>query len=160
MDHTLHRGTLADESLAVAENRLDRDRSLHALHELELRAGRPAPGREVEWLQQTLDALSALEAMVDNQQGNSSDADSTLSDIQRDEPRLHNRVVRLRRGYRNVHQAISRLRAQLEATPPAAVDITDVRQQLDRVATELRYQRAQEADLVYEAYNVDLGTGD
>jgi hypothetical protein len=160
MDDTLCRTMPAEESLALAENRSDRERSLHALHELELRAGSPAPGREAQWLGQVLHSLDTLEEMLATQHENSADCDSMLSDIQRDQPRLHNRVVQLRRDYRDLHEAVRRLHTQLEATPPDDIHFADVRQQLDRLATEIRYQRAREADLVYEAFNVDLGTGD
>jgi len=160
MDDTLRRATLPDDSLALAENRTDRERSLHALQELELRAGSPAPGREAEWLSQVLRALDALETMLAAQHQNSADDASILSDIQRDQPRLHNRVVQLRRDYRDLHEAVGRLRTELEATPPDEIRSADVRQRLDRVATELRYQRAREADLIYEAFSIDLGAGD
>jgi hypothetical protein len=159
MDDTLRR-TASAESSALAENRSDRERSLHALHELELRAGSPAPGREAQWLGQVLRSLDALEEMLAAQHENSAERDSLLSEIQRDQPRLHNRVVQLRRDYRDLHEAVSRLHAHLEVTPPDDIHFGDVRQRLDRLATELRYQRAREADLVYEAFNVDLGAGD
>jgi hypothetical protein len=160
MDDTLRRTTLADDSVALAENRTDRERSLHALQELELRAGSPAPGREAQWLEQVLHALDTLETMLATQHQNSADDASILADIQREQPRFHNRVVQLRRDYHALHEAVSRLRTQLEAIPPDEIHSTDVRQRLDRVATELRYQRAREADLIYEAFNVDLGAGD
>ena len=160
MDDTLRRTEMPGDSVALAENRADRERSLHALQELEFRAGSPAPGREGQWLGQVLRALDALEEMLAIQHENSAEEGSILSDIQRDQPRLHNRVVQLRRDYRDLHEAVSRLHAQLESTPPDRLHFADVRQQLDRVATELRYQRAREADLIYEAFNVDLGAGD
>lgn len=160
MADTLRHTTLPDDSVALAENRTDRQRSLQALQELELRAGSPAPGREAEWLGQVLHALDALEKMLATQHQNSADDASILSDIQREQPRLHNRVVQLRRDYHDLHEAVTRFRTELEATPPDEIHCADVRQQLDRVATELRDQRAREADLIYEAFNVDLGAGD
>lgn len=160
MDDTLRCTTQPGDSLALAENRADREHSLLALHDLELRAGSPAPGREAQWLGEVLHALDALDETLARQHENSAEGDSILSDIQRDQPRLHNRVVQLRRDSRDVHEAVSRLHTQLEATPPDAIHFSDVRQQLDRVATELRYQRAREADLIYEAFNIDLGAGD
>jgi small-conductance mechanosensitive channel len=146
--------------VSLAENVTDRERSLLALQELELCAGSPAPGREVRWLEQVLDALDVLGRMLAAQQENSADDASMLSDIQRDHPRLHNRVAQLRRSYRELHEAVTRLHDELAATAPDDMQFTDVRRRLDRIATELRYQRAREADLVYEAFTVDLGAGD
>ena len=160
MDNTLRRTTLPDDSLALAENRADREHSLLALQELELRAGSPAPGRDAQWLAQVIHALDALETMLVTQYENSDDDDSILSAILRDQPRLHHRVVQLGRDYRDLHEAVSRLHTQLEASPPDKIHFAVVREQLDCLATDLRYQRAREADLVYEAFNVDLGAGD
>ena len=160
MDDTLSRTMPAEESPALEENRSDRERSLHALHELELRAGSPAPGREAQWLGQVLHSLGALEELLAVQYENSADGESMLSEIQRAQPRLHNRVVQLRRDSRDLHEAVRRLHRELEAAPLDDIHFADVRQRLDRLATELRYQRSREADLVYEAFNVDPGVGD
>lgn len=160
MDDTLRRTPLQGDSAALAENCTDRNHSLDALQELELRAGAPAPGREAEWLTHVVHALDALERMLATQHENSADDNSVLSEIQRTQPRLHNRVVQLRRDYRDLNESVTRLHTQLGATPPDEIHFADVRQRLDRVATELRYQHAREADLLYEAFNVDLGAGD
>jgi uncharacterized protein YlxW (UPF0749 family) len=160
MADTLHRSALPGDSVSLAGNRTDRERSLQALQVLELRAGSPAPGREVEWLSEVLGALDALEKMLASQRQNSADDASILSEIQRDEPRLHNRVVQLRRDYGELHEAVTRLQSRLRASRADEIHFVDVRQRLDRIATELRYQRAREADLIYEAFNVDLGAGD
>jgi hypothetical protein len=48
----------------------------------------------------------------------------------------------------------------LDESEPDEIDVADVRRTLDQLGTELRYLRAREADLVYEAYTVDLGAGD
>jgi hypothetical protein len=160
MANTVHRSNRTDDTVALADNRTDRERSLHALHDLELQAGSAAPGREHDWLQDVLRALGSLEAVLATQHENSTGSDSMLSEIQRDEPRLHNRVVQLRRDYNDLRRAVSDLRMQLAIAPPDGLDVVDVRQRLDRLATELRLLRAREADLVYEAYNVDVGAGD
>jgi len=52
------------------------------------------------------------------------------------------------------------IRVTLEESESQQLDVADVRRTLDQVATELRYLRGREADLVYEAYTVDLGAGD
>jgi hypothetical protein len=84
-----------------------------------------------------------------------------LSDIEQEEPRLRNRVMQLRQHYSVLHRRVGELRSQLtDPTAPEGVDFTDVRRRLERLAAELRYQQAREADLVYEAYTVDLGAGD
>jgi chromosome segregation ATPase len=153
-DH--HQGTEA----GIDTNRADRRRSLDALHGLEADAERPSPGRELDWLAHVGRALASLATSLDAQARNSLLANSPLSDIERDEPRLRNRVVQLRERYRNLLREVDRLRDELAALTPERTDIADLRRRVDGLAAELRYQRAREADLIYEAYNVDLGVGD
>jgi hypothetical protein len=145
----------------VATSRADRERSLDALHLLELHAGSAGPGREHEWLAGVRTALTTLERALGQQRGNATPDESLLSTIGRDQPRLQRRVRELLQRYRTIHDQVGALREQLDATDNAeTIDITDIRQKLERIASELRYQRARETDIVYEAYAVDLGEGD
>ncbi len=162
MDQTISAGTLSkSQKQAIAFNRADRRRSLDALHEVELCAAAPAPGRETDWLSRVRAALQALGDALGEQEHNSALSDSALSDIEQEEPRLRNRVIQLRRHYGDLGRRVSELRWQLEVpTAPEGIDFADTRRRLERLAAELRYQQAREADLVYEAYTVDLGAGD
>jgi hypothetical protein len=145
---------------AIATSREDRRRSLDALHQVESSAANAAPGREREWVSSVHRALEALEAALTTQTLHSAGSDSPLTDIEVQEPRLRNRVVQLRRSAEDLQQGIVELRSQLDTSGPDAIDVADVRRRLERLAGELRYQQARETDLVYEAYTVDLGTGD
>jgi chromosome segregation ATPase len=144
----------------IATNREDRRRSLDALHAVESSAANAAPGREDEWVAYVRSALGALQDALSTQALHSAGSDSPLTDIEMEEPRLRNRVIQLRRRYEDLQQRIAELHSQLDASGPDGIDIADVRRRLERLAGELRYQRAREADLVYEAYTLDLGAGD
>ena len=161
MDGTLDAHELdRSQHAAIATNREDRRRSLDALHEVESSAANAAPGREGEWVAYVRGALGVLEEALSTQALHSAGSDSPLTDIEVQEPRLRNRVVQLRRRYEDLQQRLAELRSQLDVSGPEGIDIADVRRRLERLAGELRYQRAREADLVYEAYTVDLGAGD
>jgi uncharacterized protein involved in copper resistance len=145
----------------LVASRADRERSLDALHLLELHAGSAAPGREHEWLTGLRTAITTLEHALGQQQGNTAPDESLLSTIEREQPRLQRRIRELRQRYRAIHDDVANLSEQLDATDNTdTIDVTDIRQRLERLANELRYQRARETDLVYEAYAVDLGEGD
>jgi septal ring factor EnvC (AmiA/AmiB activator) len=144
---------------AISTNRADRERSLDALHALESCAANAAPGRETDWLAPVRAALEALENALDEQEQNSAVSHSTLSDIEHEDPRLRNRVVQLRRRHRELQLRVGELLSQLDELS-TSIDFADIRRRLERLAAELRYQQAREADLVYEAYTVDLGAGD
>jgi septal ring factor EnvC (AmiA/AmiB activator) len=162
MDETISARTLdRPQRKAIATNCTDRKRSLDALHVLEFCATTAAPGRETDWLARVRAALEALDDALGEQERNSAVSDSTLSDIEQEEPRLRNRVIQLRRRHRDLHLRVRELRSQLdESTASEGIDFADIRRRLERLAAELRYQQAREADLVYEAYTVDLGAGD
>jgi len=160
MDET-HTSPRTDREANLATSRADRERSLDALHLLELHAGSAGPGREQEWLANVRRAISALELALGRQRGNAAPDESLLSTIEREQPRLQRRVRELRQRYHAIHDDVAALREQLDATDKAdTIDVTDIRQKLERLASELRYQRARETDIVYEAYAVDLGDGD
>ena len=151
----------ANEPSNVNTSRTDRERSLDALHALELHAGSAAPGREHDWLNEVHNAITTLEFALTIQEGNSAPGEGLLSAIEHDAPRLQRRVTELRQRYRAIQAGVAALGKQLNTIQPAdTIDITDIRQKLERIASELRYQRARETDLVYEAYAVDLGEGD
>jgi transposase len=161
MDNAPRAQAEQDPTSRFRESKTDRDRSLDAIHLLELHAGSAAPGREQEWLASIHGALEILRGALTEQADNSLGADSLLSTIGTEQPHMCPKIDQLRRRYQAVSQQIDELNAELRAVAePEAIDIADIRQTLDAIATELRYQRARESDLVYEAYSLDLGEGD
>jgi hypothetical protein len=142
-------------------SKADRSRSLDAILLLELHAGSAAPGRQEEWLEGIKGALETLRTALSEQADNSLGVDSLLSTIGTEQPHLCHKIDQLRRRYQVVTEQIDALNMELcSVAEPEAVDFADLRQTLDLIATELRYQRARESDLVYEAYSLDLGEGD
>ena len=70
-------------------------------------------------------------------------------------------MIQVRQHYNDLYHRVGELRSQLDnPTGSDGIDVGDIRRGLERLAVELRYQQAREADLVYEAYTVDLGAGD
>lgn len=160
MDDT-NASTTEKPQTGVDTSRADRGRSLDALHELELHAGRAAPGRELEWSSAIRDAINTLERALGVQEQHSVPGEGVLSAIERDEPRLRRRVQELRQRYRAIQEDLTVLNRQLANVDTTdMIDVADIRQKLERLANELRYQRARETDIVYEAYAVDIGEGD
>jgi hypothetical protein len=146
-----------DEPEHLTTKRVDRARSLDALQHVERRAGAAGPGREDAWLDELRTSAYELEAALARER---SDDAELFDDIERAQPRLHNRIVALRRQYHDLADGVRAIREVLDDSEPAVIDVADLRRSLDQLATELRYLRARETDLVYEAYTVDLGAGD
>jgi hypothetical protein len=145
---------------AAATSRANRDASLAALRALEDAVAAPAPGREDRWLERVVSALDQLSAALGAQAGGDADTASLLSAIAGDEPRLKPRIDRLRQEHDDLRAATGSIRQQIAPTTGLGIDTADIRDRLASIARRFRQHRAREADLIYEAVNVNLGVGD
>ncbi|HTW08531.1 MAG TPA: hypothetical protein VME46_13525 [Acidimicrobiales bacterium] len=130
----------------------DQDRTLEAMHALEAALAAAAPGRLEDWQDAVSSALAVLDDATAEEAANAERPDSLLSDIAHTQPRLRNRVRGVRLQYRQLREVLHSLRAEVSGQRAAAVDFADLRQRLAWALTSLRYQRARESDLIYEAY--------
>ncbi len=128
-----------------------------AMSNLELVIGRPAGKnewqREVELAVEEL--VVAFGDHVDEVEGN----DGLLAQIADEAPRLATEIARLQ----TEHDALRRDLAQTSTTVKGSVDSVGVetaRRDAMALLERLMVHRQQGADLVYEAYNVDIATGD
>jgi hypothetical protein len=145
----------------IERRRLDQDRTLLAMHELEAALAAAAPTREARWHETVLGALTVLSEVMREEAENAQQPDSLLSDIAFNQPRLRNRVRRLRTQYLQLQETIDSLANEFAAPDDAVPEVADIRQRLAWLLTGLRHQRARESDLIYEAYyeafRTDLG---
>jgi hypothetical protein len=138
-----------------------RNTALDGLHILETALSEPAPKREQQWGIEVHAALETLQRALDAQAAGDSDTGSLLSEIGTDEPRLLPRIARLRRQQQGLRDSVHTILVELAAqTDHDHIDPADIRERAADIARRLRHHRAQEADLIYEAVNINLGTGD
>ena len=140
------------QRVRLGARQTDQDRTLTAMQTLEAALGTAAPGRLPDWHEAVLSALAVLDDVTAEEAANVQRPDSLLSDIAHSQPRLRNRVRGVRLQYGQLREAVQSLRGELAERPAEALDFADVRQRLAWVLTSLRYQRARESDLIYEAY--------
>ena len=139
----------------------DRNVSLDALHVLEAALAEPAPSRHPQWTNRVRVGLEALQNALDAQASGDNEASSLLSEIVVDEPRLLPRIERLRRQHSELRDRTQTILDELDAqTDHDHLDVADIRDRIAELARRLRHHRAQEADLIYEAVNINLGAGD
>ena len=136
----------------IEQRQADQDRTLVAMQQLETALGTAAPRREQAWRDEVRSALGVLGEAAGSEAENAALPDSLLSDVARTQPWLRNRVRGLRAQYRQLHDGIAALQAELNGPADSVVDFADIRQRLAWVLTGLRHQRARESDLIYEAY--------
>ena len=136
----------------------DRNTSLDALHALEAALSEPAPTRHPQWIDTVRDALEELRQALDAQAAGDSEAASLLSEIASDQPRLTPRIDRLRRQHKSLRDGVQATLDELGAQADHDhLDTADIRDRVAELARRLRHHRAQEADLIYEAVNLNLG---
>lgn len=145
---------------SVDASRLDRQRSLDAMHILEHMAGSAAAGREDAWRSRVVQALRDLAEAIAEQERTYDDPTGLLAELALEHPRLRTWVRQLRRQWQELATTTGVLAERLSEADEAAWNPADVREQLRWLMTSLHHHRAREADLVFEALTVDLGAGD
>lgn len=135
----------------------DRDRTLTAVRSLEAALARPAGGEMwVSGLRQSLDVLK--EAMADEQR-ELDRPDSLLSMIAAGRPRRFGPRVRgIKEQFADITRQLESFRLELGASGPPLVDIGDLRHRAAWIVRALHNCRNRQADLVYEAVGLDLGS--
>lgn len=130
-----------------------------ALDELEsalARAGRP---RDV-WTERVAEAVARLATAMEDHVTETEGPDGFFDTVLRDAPRAANGVERLRREHDTMHAAIRGLANRLRAGADGDDEVELVREEgLDLIHLTNRH-RQRGADLLYDAYQLDIGAGD
>jgi hypothetical protein len=148
--------TPADHQSAFSASRADRDRTLDAIHRLELALARAAAGET--WLAEVVTDLEALGSVMEEERRELNRPDALLAMITAEHPRRFGpRVRNLQEQYVDLIRQVTSLRDQLAhaADDQAAAD--DLRQRAGWIIRALHHCRARQTDLVYEALSLDLG---
>ena len=143
---------IAEEAVEAAKTRRV---SLHSLLvELEAAIAAAAPGRETAW---TADVRSALDrlapAFADHVRATEA-ADGLFDKVRRRAPRLDHQVRALMTDHATITDELRSAAAALDD------DVAGAREAVLSLLAKLARHRQLGADLVYEAYAVDLGGSD
>lgn len=127
-----------------------------AMSALELALAAPTPGRHAAWVQRVEEAMAEVAAdfaaHIAETEGPTGAHEAVLVTA----PRLAHPVRRLVSDHAVISGCIDDLRARL-SSPVAADDAGAVRDLGTALLGRLARHRQQGADLIYEAYQVDLG---
>ncbi len=148
------------EQQGIEELRSDHARVLAAIEALERAARAPSPRRRVEWLTNVRVALSQFHKATDREGQHESAPTGVLEVIRDSEPRLAAEVDHVEQAYRQLSQNIGKLAQSLEQADPEQIDVAAVRREISQLLAEYHQLQAREVDLVYDAYNTDIGAGD
>jgi len=119
----------------------------------------PASGRADAWAKDLAAELELLGVAIEQHIDLTEAPDGLLEDIVRQEPRLAKRVERTRAEHETLRETLART---LAAVPKDGknVDVHHARDLVVELLTGVVRHRHLGADLVYEAYNVDMEAGD
>ena len=162
-DSTIGAGTDTQAaSPALDDVRLRRAGLKAALSGLELALAAPAANR-ADWVTHVRDALDVVHEVWTRHIVETEAPGAFLDELVTESPRLATPTSRLRREHSEILATI--VRAELDLAAPPSEDDTyvawadELRVELTALLAALARHRQRGADLVYEAYAVDLGGG-
>lgn len=128
-----------------------------ALGEVERSLASPAAGRDEAWVKTLGADLDRLSEALDLHIGSSEAPGGLLDDVLQTEPRLGHKVERARREHQELRYRMDQALASVRAAP---ADTTQIRERVVEVLGGIVRHRHLGADLVYEAFNVDIEAAD
>jgi hypothetical protein len=148
---------VTNERLARAKAR--RQGLRQAMASLEIAAARPTSAPD--WLEEVEVCLAsvrdALELHVEEVEGH----DGLLAEVMDTTPRLAAEVETMRREHRDLMSALARAqKVPSTVGVESPRDVSRLRRAITTLLGRLTQHRQRGSDLVYEAYNVDIGAGD
>lgn len=132
-----------------------RQRLHDAMRDLES-AGARASGQP-DWLEQVERATMRLHTAIDDHIAETEAPEGVLDDVLGHSPRLSADVEMLRRDHQRLRQACNGL---LELARTSDPDTNELRRRILGVLGRLSEHRQLGAELLFDAYNTDLGIGD
>lgn len=125
-----------------------------------------SPGRHRDWAAGVEGVLAEMVAVLHDHVTETEGEDGLFERVGVDAPRLTHAIDVLREDHERIAAAVTDLRAQVEevraaaGTAEAAGSVERVRSEALDLFAVLARHRHRGADLLYEAYSVDVGTGD
>jgi hypothetical protein len=151
-----HHDDATGRQAAFATSRVDRDRTLQAMHRLEAALAMAAEGEN--WLTEVTTDLEALEAAMVEEQMELNRPDALLAMITAGHPRrFSGRIRNLREQYDDITRQVASLRNQLTQDQYPMLDPGDLRRRASWILQALHHCRNHQTDIVYEAIAMDLG---
>jgi hypothetical protein len=145
----------AATSAELATVRAHRIRLREASQELEAALAAPLTGRLDGWVRQVMPAVQRIREAFAAHVSFTEGRGGLFDQIRTDAPRLVTALARLHREHGEITAGLAAAEEQLEARGEAGM--ARVREQLTAALTALSLHRQRGADLLYEAYQVDLG---
>jgi hypothetical protein len=136
--------------------RLRRAELREAMNRVEKALAAPAPGRANAWANEVAAALRQLHADFGEHIAVTEGPDGLYIDVMASAPRLSNAIQRLTAEHGQISSDLAHIGARMNSVV-SAEDVEDVRALTTSLLAQLARHRQRGADLVFEAYEVDVG---
>ena len=159
-------GSSAPHRDGIDQPRLDQAREERqgvraAFDRLERAAASPATDRAREWCEVFASRLAELSLAFTTHVELTEAKDGLFAEIIEAAPRLSHRTDELRQDHRDIEAAINRAAARLDAEPtPDHKAVVEARDAAVDLLARITRHRHLGAELVYDAYNVDIEAAD
>jgi hypothetical protein len=130
-----------------------------AMSGLEVAIAAPAPGRLEEWAAGVRDAIGMLQEVWTRHVVETEAPGAFLDDLVEEAPRLYNQSLRLREEHGEILSILLEVEDRLQPDLADPEWVERLRSVLTSLLVALARHRQRGADLVYEAYAVDIGGG-
>jgi len=148
-------------SPALEAVRVQREGLRAASDALERAAASPAPGRAEEWVELVAERLTALERAFARHVEATEGPGSLFDEVVGRAPRLARQVDRLRADHVAINEALGRVAAMTSTAGRAErADVDTIRAEVLGLLGRVAHHRSTGADLLYEAYWVDVEASD
>jgi hypothetical protein len=128
------------------------------LYDVEKAISRPAPGRVESWTANVVEQLQKLRDAMDEHVYVTEEPEGLYDEVLDLSPRLAGKVRRLREEHPQILEQTDELIGRLRANEIGEDwPLEDVRDETQRLLGRIVRHRQRGADLVWEAYNLDIG---
>ncbi len=141
---------------ALSQARTERAGVRAAIARVESALASPTTGRDRAWRGELADQLATLEGAFARHVAATEGPDGLLAEIVAGSPRLARRVEEIASDHGAIAEELGAARTALLDAPP---NLEDVRDRVVAVLIHLVRHRQRGADLVYEAFQVDIEGG-
>ena len=147
-----------DVTPTLAETARRRADLHEALVAVERTISSPALGREADWTKDVIRQLEDLSHTIDEHIEVTERPGGLYDEISERAPRLSTKIERLRQEHPEMRDATVALTKKLETTTIGGEpELSEARDELQRLLGRIVRHRQLGADLVWEAYNLDIG---
>jgi hypothetical protein len=146
----------APEQAFLEQLRRRRAELLDSMSALEQALAAPAPGRQARWAERVDVALVELSADFREHIDITEGPDGLYRELLRTAPRMSGEIARLTREHALITDLVNNLLARVSG-PEAIEDVDGVRDRGTALLGRLVRHRQRGSDLIYEAYQADIG---